>query len=168
MFVSGKQKVAIFGKDLCDMEFITDWADKKHAILTYAIEKMMPANSIFGIHVSKINEGCVRFEIPFKPEFVGDLFNGLWHGGILASIADTAGGFAVGSALESNLYRVNTLEMNVKYLKGTREGQTLYAEAHVTEKEGKIAKAHIVLYQKEITEPVCIVDGIYIVLPVNK
>ncbi len=150
------------------MELITDWTEKKHKLLKYTIEKLMPANQIFGIVVNEINDGYVHFEIPFKKEFVGDLFNGLWHGGILASIADTAGGFAVGSKLESNLFRVNTIEMTIKYLKGTKKDKTVYAEAKVTQWENKIAKSHIILYQDNKAEPVCSVTCSYIVLPAKK
>ncbi|MBN1651006.1 MAG: PaaI family thioesterase [Bacteroidales bacterium] len=147
------------------MELITDWSEKKHTLLKYAIEKLMPANQIFGIKVNEIKEGYVHFEIPFKDEFVGDLFNGLWHGGILASIADTAGGFAVGSKLETNLYRVNTIEMTIKYLKGSKKKNTVFAEAKVSLWEGKMAEAKIVLYQDRIDDPVCTANCSYIVLP---
>lgn len=150
------------------MELITDWSEKKHTILKYAIEKLMPANQIFGIEVNEIKDGYVHFEIPFKNEFVGDLFNGLWHGGILASIADTAGGFAVGSMLESNLYRVNTIEMTIKYLKGTKKDKTVYAEAKVANWESKLAKSTIILYQDSKEDPVCLVECSYIVLPTKK
>ncbi|HAG16923.1 MAG TPA: hypothetical protein DCG69_10475 [Bacteroidales bacterium] len=150
------------------MELITDWAEKKHIMLKYAIEKLMPANQIFGIKVLEINNGYVFLEIPFKNEFVGDLFNGLWHGGILASVADTAGGFAVGSMLESNLYRVNTLEMTIRYLKGSRKDKTVFAEANVTLWEDKIAKSHIVLFQDDRENTVCEIDCSYIVLPTKK
>ncbi|MCD6090360.1 MAG: PaaI family thioesterase [Bacteroidales bacterium] len=150
------------------MELITDWTEKKHNLLKYTIEKLMPANQIFGIQVNEIKDGYVHFEIPFKKEFVGDLFNGLWHGGILASIADTAGGFAVGSMLESNLFRVNTIEMTIKYLKGTRKDKTLYAEAKVTLWKNKIAESQIILYQDSKEDPVCSVKCSYIVLPSKK
>lgn len=147
------------------MELITDWSEKKYSLLKYAIEKLMPANQIFGIKVSKIEDGYVHFEIPFKKEFVGDLFNGLWHGGILASIADTAGGFAVGSMLETNLFRVNTIEMTIKYLKGTKKDMPVYAEAKVTLWNKKVAESHIILYQDKKDEPVCSINCSYIVLP---
>ena len=147
------------------MELITDWKEKKHSLLKYTIEKLMPANQIFGIEVEEMKDGYIRLKIPFKKEFVGDLFNGLWHGGILASVADTAGGFAVGSLLESNLFRVNTLEMTIKYLKGTKKGKTLYAEAKVTLWESRLAKSKIILYQNNKEEPVCSIECSYIVLP---
>jgi len=150
------------------MELITDWTVKKYTLLKYAIEKLMPANKIFGIVVNEMKDGYVHFEIPFKNEFVGDMYNGLWHGGILASVADTAGGFAVGSMLESNLYRVNTLEMTIKYLKGTKKDKTVYAEAKVTLREGKMAESEIILYQDSKDDPVCSVVCSYIVLPAKK
>lgn len=147
------------------MELITDWSEKKHTLLKYAIEKLMPANQIFGIEVNEIKDGYVHLEIPFKKEFVGDLYNGLWHGGILASIADTAGGFAVASKLESNLFRVNTIEMTIRYLKGTKKNKTVYAEAVVSQWDGKIAKSKIILYQNTKEVPVCSIECSYIVLP---
>lgn len=147
------------------MELITDWSEKKHTLLKYAIEKLMPANQIFGIEVNEIKDGYVHLEIPFKKEFVGDLYNGLWHGGILASIADTAGGFAVGSKLESNLFRVNTIEMTIRYLKGTKKNKAVYAEAIVIQWDGKIAKSKIILYQDNKEAPVCSIECSYIVLP---
>jgi acyl-coenzyme A thioesterase PaaI-like protein len=70
--------------------------------------------------------------------------------------------------LESNLYRVNTLEMTIRYLKGSRKDKTVFAEANVTLWEDKIAKSHIVLFQDDRENTVCEIDCSYIVLPTKK
>ncbi len=54
------------------------------------IENKMPANKLFGLVVVKIDVGYVKLHVPFKKEFIGDAMQNLWHGGILASITDTA------------------------------------------------------------------------------
>jgi len=60
--------------------------------LKQAIENVMPANKILGLKILEIRLGYVYIQVPFKDEFIGDFTQKRWHGGILASIADTAGG----------------------------------------------------------------------------
>lgn len=59
-----------------------------------AIEQHMPANRIFGFKIIELREGFAKIHVPFKEDFIGDFIQGVWHGGIIASMADTAAGIA--------------------------------------------------------------------------
>ncbi|MFN7014109.1 MAG: hotdog fold thioesterase, partial [Bacteroidia bacterium] len=85
-------------------------------LLKHAIENMMPANKILGLNIVEVTVGSVHIHVPFKEEFIGDFLQGRWHGGILAAIADTAGGIAGATTLHSDKDRLNTVDMRIDYL----------------------------------------------------
>jgi acyl-coenzyme A thioesterase PaaI-like protein len=79
------------------------------------IENKMPANKLFGLVVVKIDVGYVKLHVPFKKEFIGDAMQNLWHGGILASINDTAGGIAGATTISFPQDKINTKELVLNY-----------------------------------------------------
>ncbi|MCJ7802452.1 MAG: hotdog fold thioesterase, partial [Candidatus Marinimicrobia bacterium] len=82
------------------------------------IENKMPANKFFGLEVVEIEVGFVKLHVPFKEEFIGDALQNLWHGGILAGIADTAGGIAGATTISFPHDKINTIDIRIDYLKG--------------------------------------------------
>ncbi len=86
-------------------------------MLKQVIQNIMPVNQLMGIKIEKLREGYVEVRVPFKDDFVGDFKRGLWHGGILAAIADTTGGLvALSVAMPDD--NVNTIDMRIDYLHG--------------------------------------------------
>ncbi len=112
------------------------------------IENKMPANKLFGLVVMDIDIGYVKIIVPFKEEFIGDALQNIWHGGILASIADTAGGIAGATTISFPHDKINTIDIRIDYLKGATN-KDIYAVAELI-KEGKhIIKADIKLFHDE-------------------
>ena len=112
------------------------------------IENKMPANKLFGLEVVEIDVGYVKLNVPFREEFIGDVLQNLWHGGILASIADTAGGIAGATTISFPHDKINTIDIRIDYLKGATN-KDIYAVAELI-KEGKhIIKADIKLFHDE-------------------
>ncbi|MFT7613295.1 MAG: hypothetical protein ACI9J3_002267 [Parvicellaceae bacterium] len=121
--------------------------EQKLALLKMVIEQHMPANSIFGLKITELKSGFVKIHVPFKDEFVGDFVQGLWHGGILASIADTAGGIVASTELKDARDRLNTIDMRVDYLNGAIK-EDIEGEAELIKVGKRIIKADVKLYQK--------------------
>ena len=107
----------------------------------------MPANKIFGLEIQEIREGYAKVHVPFKEEFVGDFLNGLWHGGIIASIADSAAGIAASTIMTDARDKLNTIDLRIDYLSGAIK-ENLYAEAELLKVGKRIIKADVKLYQK--------------------
>ena len=101
------------------MVSMNETSEGKEYLLTLIREHMLgelPVNKLLGIEADSIKEGYVEVRVPFKNEFVGDFRRGLWHGGILASIADTAGRLAGATTLTNEKDKINTIDMRIDYL----------------------------------------------------
>ena len=121
--------------------------EQKWAIIKMAIEQNMPANKIFGFEILEIKEGYAKIHVPFKEEFIGDFIHGLWHGGIIASIADSAAGIAASTVLTDARDKLNTIDLRIDYLSGAIK-EDLYAEAELLKVGKRIIKADVKLYQE--------------------
>ena len=121
--------------------------EQKWAIIKMAVEQNMPANKIFGLEIQEIREGYAKVHVPLKEEFVGDFLNGLWHGGIIASIADSAAGIAASTIMTDARDKLNTIDLRIDYLSGAIK-ENLYAEAELLKVGKRIIKAYVKLYQK--------------------
>ena len=121
--------------------------EQKWAIIRKAIEEHMPANKIFGFKIIELREGFAKIHVPFKEEFIGDFIQGLWHGGIIASIADSASGIAATTVLTDARDKLNTIDLRIDYLSGAIK-EDLYAEAELLKVGKRIIKADVKLYQQ--------------------
>lgn len=132
-------------------------------MIKYGFEQLMPANKILGMQVIEIKPGYALLRVPFKEDFIGDFVQGRWHGGFIASIADSAGGVAAATALSSPLDRMNTIDMRMDYLHGAVK-KDLYARARTIKKGKTIIKVDVELFQDESEEPVALARCVYSVL----
>lgn len=121
--------------------------EQKLALIKATIEQHMPANKIFGFEIVDIKEGYAKVHVPFKEEFIGDFIHGIWHGGIIASIADSAAGIAASTALTDTRDKLNTIDLRIDYLNGAIK-EDLFAEAELLKVGKRIIKADVRLYQE--------------------
>ena len=123
----------------------------------------MPANKILCLKIVEITAGSVHILVPFKEEFIGDFIQGRWHGGILAAIADTAGGVAGATALHSPNDRLNTIDMRIDYLHAAVKAD-VQAKARIIKQGKTIIKVDVELLQPGNEEPVALARCVYSVL----
>jgi len=129
------------------MSLTYEYDQQKWDIIKMAIEQHMPANRIFGFEIVELKEGFAKIHVPFKEDFIGDFIQGLWHGGIIASIADSAAGIAASTVLTDARDKLNTIDIRIDYLSGAIK-EDLYAEAELLKVGKRIIKADVKLYQK--------------------
>lgn len=86
-------------------------------MLRQLIEEWVPFNKHLGMKVARYEPGKVRLELAFREEFIGDPMRRALHGGVLASLADAAGGMAVWSQASDANARVSTIDMRIDYLR---------------------------------------------------
>ncbi len=110
------------------------------------IETGFPFHKFLGVKVDKIGEESVRLYIPFKEELIGHAESSMIHGGVISTLADICGGFAVWTRCERNDF-VATITLSVDYLRPAA-ARALYAEAKVRLLGNKVGNAHVVIWSE--------------------
>ena len=138
-------------------------------ILREVMEGYIPFNRFLGIRLVDLDKGRARLEIPFRPEFVGDPMRPALHGGIISTLADTAGGAAVWSALDDTRARVSTIDLRIDYLRPGKL-EALLADATIVRLGKRLAVVDIALFQHSApTEIVATGKGVFnITIPREK
>ncbi len=131
-------------------------------VLKEVMQNVMPVNKLLGVEIEKLEEGYAEVRVPFQKQFVGDFRRGLWHGGILASVADTIGGL-VAMSLARSQDQVNTVDMRIDYLHGAVE-EDIYGEAVLVKAGKRIILADVKLFQKHQEEPIVVARCAYSIL----
>lgn len=95
------------------------------------MREYVPFNAFLGIDLDVLEQGRAILSLPFRPEFIGDSMRTppALHGGLIATLIDTAGGAAVWTTVQMQ-DRVSTIDMRVDYLRPGRS-EPLLAEAVV-------------------------------------
>ncbi|HVY46545.1 MAG TPA: thioesterase family protein, partial [Minicystis sp.] len=131
------------------------------SVLKQVAEEFIPFNKLLGIKATRFEKGHVRLEIPFREELIGDPMKPALHGGVISSLADTAGGMAVWSNLEHELARVSTIDLRVDYIRPGRL-DLLAADASVVRVGGRVGVADVRLFHpSHEAETIATGQGVY-------
>lgn len=98
--------------------------------LVAIMEQHIPFNRFLGIKVHRVDRGAVRLALPPNDEFTGDPIRPALHGGVIATLADSAAGLVVFSVLQQSS-SASTIDLRVDYLRPARVDLPLYADAHM-------------------------------------
>jgi uncharacterized protein (TIGR00369 family) len=80
------------------------------------IQELIPFNKFLGISIDEARDGFVRLQLPYRAEYIGDSSRPALHGGVISTLIDTCGGFAVWTHLRGLEDRVSTIDLRVDYL----------------------------------------------------
>jgi uncharacterized protein (TIGR00369 family) len=144
------------------MKETTEDKVQRLALIKDGMLNAMPVNKLLGVVLESIEEGHVEVRVPFQKAFVGDFRRGLWHGGILASIADTLGGIVAFSLAHLN-DQINTVDMRIDYLHGAKE-EDIYGTGVLVKSGKRIILVDVKLFQKHQEEPVAVARCAYSIL----
>lgn len=108
-------------------------------------DELVPFNKFLGIEIAHADEGKVRLQLPFRPEYIGDSSRPALHGGVISTLIDTAGGFAVWTRISID-DRVSTIDLRVDYL-SPGGPEPLIAEAEVVRVGNRVAVTDVRVYQ---------------------
>jgi len=90
--------------------------------------KLSPFGRYLGVQVLEVGDGFSRIRLPYRAELTNPA--GKLHGGVIASVADTAMAVAVGSVLGGIPGRHSTVKLEIKYKASVTDGEII-AEAKV-------------------------------------
>jgi uncharacterized protein (TIGR00369 family) len=131
----------------------------EHAALIASLRDRLQNSEFYrwaGVELIDASPGLVEVAFEAGPHHLN--LQGLVHGGILATLADTAMGFAVRTVLQPGRRHV-TVQLGIEFLSPGRPGRIVahgrsvkigsqlgFAEADVTDPDGRLlAKAHSTL-----------------------
>jgi uncharacterized protein (TIGR00369 family) len=94
-----------------------------------------PYYQLLKITLEQIDVGFARFRMPFRKELTQ--IYGVVHGGVIATIGDTAGAFALLTMVKKG-EQVTTVEMKINFLSPINSGE-IFGEARITHRENWLA-----------------------------
>lgn len=112
----------------------------------HLLSQMIPFNTFLGIRVDEAREGFVRLRLPYRAELIGDASRPALHGGVISTLVDTAGGFAVWTQLDGVEDRVSTIDLRVDYL-APAAPETLCAEAAIVRVGNRVGVVDVRCWQ---------------------
>ena len=89
--------------------------------LCFMLQKILEQGSPFVKNflkpqVLELQPGKIKFKIPFRDEFVGNVGAACLHGGTISAAIDHCGGFCAWSTLTESTKTVSTVDMRVDFL----------------------------------------------------
>jgi uncharacterized protein (TIGR00369 family) len=111
----------------------------------HMLRDLIPFNRFLGIQLAAAQDGYCRLELPFREEFIGDAARPALHGGVISTLIDTCGGFAVWTRIAID-DRVSTIDLRVDYL-APGAPELLTAEANVVRIGNRVGVVDVRCFQ---------------------
>jgi uncharacterized protein (TIGR00369 family) len=134
--------------------------DEEVSQLKNFMERNIPFNAFLGMEVTLMGDGEAEMMIPARPELTGDPFRPAVHGGVLSSLADTAGGLAVFTQIGRTRI-ASTVDLRIDYLRPGQVDKDIFARAKVLRAGNRVAATHTVVYQEDIDQPIATANAVY-------
>lgn len=90
------------------------------------VEEFIPFHKFLGVELIEVRDGYCKLRFPFRAEVIGDPRSQRWHGGVIASGLDGAGGLVAMTTLQSAEDKVATIDIRVDYLRGTGPSDIIF------------------------------------------
>lgn len=85
-------------------------------MIKHVIDEIVPVHKYLGITLREARKGYAVLHIPFRDELVGDPRFRRWHGGMLATLVDSAGGAAAITTFTSAEDQCSSIDIRVDYM----------------------------------------------------
>lgn len=117
-------------------------------------ERQIPFNQHLGMTIDALEVGFCRLKIPYAPHLIGDADRPALHGGVISTIADTAGGLAAFTSIDASTHAVSTVDLRVDYL---RRGmlEDLFCDATVRRTGNRVCVTSMVVHHGDADEYSC-------------
>jgi len=114
------------------------------------LSEVIPFNKFLGITVEEARAGYAKLLLPYRGEYIGDASRPALHGGVISTLIDTCGGFAVWTQIETQ-DRVSTIDLRVDYL-APGHAEPLIAEAQVVRVGNRVGVVDVRCWQPSAPE----------------
>ena len=120
-------------------------------VIQHAVNEFVPVHKFLGITLKDARRGYALLHFPYRKEVVGDPRFNRWHGGMLATIVDSAGGAAAITTFTSPEDQVSSIDIRVDYLKAGQP-YDLLAEGEIVKDGSNVMFARMKVWQEETGE----------------
>lgn len=119
-------------------------------------ERLITFNQLIGMRVESLDPAAPTIRFDMRPELIGHFLYGRLHGGVISSVLDATGSFALMCAIADKhredtaeqvmqrLVKMGTIDMRVDFLR-PGIGEHFTALAHVTRLGGRIGSTQMSL-----------------------
>ena len=123
-----------------------------HAMLKSVMEEHIAFYKLLGLKIVSFDLEAPKLRFDMRPELVGNPARQILHGGVISSVLDVAGGFAIMLSLAedeavtpASFPNMGTIDLRVDYLRPGR-GKHFTATARIVRKGSRIAVTHTELH----------------------
>lgn len=121
---------------------------------------IIPFSRMAGMTATAVVEGRTTLALPARPEWSGDQERNRVHTGVLCALADTACGFAAGTAVqEAGAFA--TLDLRMDYLRSADTRLDLVCEAHCHRVSRSVAYVRGEVRQPGNPDPIALVNATF-------
>ncbi|MCU4717887.1 PaaI family thioesterase [Halapricum hydrolyticum] len=142
---------------------MAEFTDDVKDLIQYHIEEEHGYLSWLGVSVEEFTEETITMTVPYDEKLTNTTSPPTMHGGVAATLADTAGGIALRPSLADPVNGgVATINLNVNYLQ--RASGDLTARAEVVRAGNSVGVSEIYVESETpdgAVEPVAVVTGAY-------
>ena len=110
-------------------------------------ETGIPFHRTLGLKVLEVRAGHCLLELPAKAEHVGDISRPALHGGVISTLADTAGGLTVFSGAQPG-DRVSTIDLRVDFLRPGRTDAPIRARGTLIRIGNRVGMAEMLVFHE--------------------
>lgn len=120
----------------------TPHGDNSHPASDDLLERHVPFLELLQVHPISGGSGRAEFQMTVRDQHLRTL--GLLHGGVTATLLDTAMGYAAVTTAPEGHYVV-TVQLNINYIRPARHGETLRATGEIvhTGRQTAVARGEI-------------------------
>lgn len=141
------------------MNFLLEAPPEKRQLYFVGI---VPHSHALGFRYVEHEAGRVVFDLPYKPELVGDPVSGVIHGGVITTMVDAVCGQAVLTKLPE-VRRIATLDLRIDYLRPARAGRTVRCTAECYRMTRMVAFTRATAHDGDPGDPVATSAGTFMV-----
>lgn len=113
----------------------------------------LPHCRTLGLQLAAAEKGRATLCLPFKPELVGNPHSRVLHGGVVTTLADTAGAVSIYTLLSAP-EAVATLDLRLDYLRPGAPDLPLYCQSECYRLTSQIAFTRSSIYQTDPDQPI--------------
>ena len=134
--------------------------EAKKKVLAQVIDEMIPVHKFLGITLRDVKPGWAQLYLPYRAELEGDPRSRRMHGGIIASLLDSAGGAAALTTFTGPDDMLAAIDIRIDYLEPAKPDHVI-AEGEIVRSGSAIIVTRMKAYHESTGELIAEGKAVY-------